>query len=95
MGERRNCWEFLHCGREPGGAKAEELGICPATLREDLDGINHGSMAGRVCWTIPDTRCGGVVIKKFKKCLECDFFQAVEREEGRYFTLRLGHPPDC
>jgi len=25
-----NGWEFKKCGREVGGAKAKELGVCPA-----------------------------------------------------------------
>jgi hypothetical protein len=25
-----NCWEFKKCGMEKGGAKATELGVCPA-----------------------------------------------------------------
>jgi len=26
-----NCWEFKKCGRQPGGPKVAELGVCPAT----------------------------------------------------------------
>ena len=26
-----NCWEVKKCGREPGGAKVAELGVCPAS----------------------------------------------------------------
>jgi len=29
-----NCWEFKKCGREKGGAKAKELGLWPAYLKE-------------------------------------------------------------
>ena len=25
-----NCWEYMKCGREKGGEKADELGVCPA-----------------------------------------------------------------
>jgi hypothetical protein len=25
-----NCWELKKCGREAGGAKSNEMGICPA-----------------------------------------------------------------
>jgi len=28
--KKYNCWEFKKCGREPGGEKADRLGICPA-----------------------------------------------------------------
>jgi len=30
MQERRNCREVMKCGREPGGANAGELGVCPS-----------------------------------------------------------------
>jgi hypothetical protein len=26
------CWEIIKCGREPGGHKAADLGICPVAL---------------------------------------------------------------
>jgi len=26
------CWEFIKCGREPGGHRAAELGICPVAI---------------------------------------------------------------
>ncbi len=26
----KNCWDFKSCGREQGGTKAAELGVCPA-----------------------------------------------------------------
>jgi hypothetical protein len=37
-----NCWEHMQCGREPGGVKAAELGICPAAVDDAFDGINTG-----------------------------------------------------
>jgi hypothetical protein len=37
-----NWWEFKKCGREPGGAKAAELGICPSASETRVDGINNG-----------------------------------------------------
>lgn len=39
MGRRQNCWEFKKCGREPGGAKASELGVCPAATDASSDGL--------------------------------------------------------
>ena len=26
-----NCWEYKKCGRQPGGDRAKEMGICPVT----------------------------------------------------------------
>lgn len=51
--ERRvNCWEFLKCGREPGGIHAAEKGVCPAAMDGGVNGINGGKNGGRCCWTI-------------------------------------------
>ena len=47
-----NCWEFKKCGRQPGGAKAAELGVCPATVSAVLNGAHGGQNAGRACWVI-------------------------------------------
>ncbi|MFH1294085.1 MAG: two-CW domain-containing protein [Pseudomonadota bacterium] len=27
---KTNCWEHKKCGRKVGGAKVQELGVCPA-----------------------------------------------------------------
>jgi len=35
--KNNNCWEYKKCGREPGGIKVHELGVCPATVEEGLD----------------------------------------------------------
>jgi hypothetical protein len=29
--KKLNCWEVKKCGREPGGVKVKELGVCPAS----------------------------------------------------------------
>ncbi len=80
----------MQCGREQGGAKAEELGVCPATLAGDRQGLNHGTARGRACWTVEGTTCSDSFGRKFIRCLKCPFFQAVEREEGSRFVLGLG-----
>lgn len=28
MAIEKNCWEFKKCGRETGGSKVKELGVC-------------------------------------------------------------------
>jgi hypothetical protein len=64
-----NCWELKKCGREKGGAKAAEFGVCPAYPN-----------AGRRCATVVGTLCGGQVqgsiAMKLKDCLKCDFFKS-------------------
>ncbi len=65
-----NCWEYKKCGREKGGAKTAELGVCPAYP-------DHG----RDCWFVAGTLCGGRVQGTFAEkqddCQECDFYQKV------------------
>ena len=64
-----NCWEFKKCGREKGGAKAAELGVCPAYP----DKGNH-------CARIAGTFCGGIVqgtfAMKLANCMKCEFYQS-------------------
>ncbi len=82
-----NCWEFKKCGRQPGGAKAAELGVCPAATQDHVNGANGGTNGGRVCWYIAGTLCGGKVqgtfASKLSNCMQCEFYQSVVREEGR------------
>jgi hypothetical protein len=88
---KKNCWEFKNCGREPGGAKVSELGICPAAKCSDLDKIHDGKNSGRSCWIICGTFCEGEVqgtfAKKFENCQKCDFYKLVRNEEGPKFRL--------
>lgn len=58
---KMNCWEFMKCGREPGGASAEEFGVCPASIESRLNNIHiHGGKnAGRACWAVSGTLCMG------------------------------------
>lgn len=46
---KKNCWEVLQCGLEPGGAQEKELGVCPAASDSRLDGTNQGLNAERIC----------------------------------------------
>lgn len=82
---KKNCWEYMCCGREPGGAKAEALGVCPASTERRADGANSGQNGGRACWVIAGTLCGGEVkgtfATEFEDCLNCDFFKLVCKEE--------------
>lgn len=80
-----NCWEHLKCGREPGGKKAEELGVCPVTTQSDLHGAHGGRNAGRACWVIAGSLCGGKIqgsyAQKLSNCWRCEFFNTVKKEE--------------
>jgi hypothetical protein len=86
MSRKLNCWEFKDCGREPGGHSVESHGVCPAAVFVEADSINGGKNAGRVCWIVAGTLCGGRVMgtfaAKFRDCLQCDFYGRVVREEG-------------
>lgn len=83
----QNCWEFKKCGREPGGVKALELGVCPAASENKVYGINNGRFGGRVCWMLAGTLCGGQVqgtfATKLLNCKNCDFYKQVVEEEGK------------
>ncbi len=88
---RRNCWEVMKCGREPGGENVDGLGICPAAVAEEYEGVNKGKAGGRLCWVVSGTLCKGEMqgtfAKKVRDCLHCKFFRLVEEEEGRFFVL--------
>ena len=76
-----NCWEFMQCGKEPGGEKVAEFGICRMTIDESLNGLNSGINGGRICWTIAGTVCLGKVQGTFAKelgsCVKCNFFKSI------------------
>jgi hypothetical protein len=86
-----NCWEYKKCGREPEGIKVHELGVCPATTEEGLDGVHGGKNSGRACWAVAGSMCGGKVqgsfAQKYGNCVLCDFFKAVKEEENTDFVL--------
>lgn len=81
-----NCWEFKHCGRQPGGANVDKLGPCPAVTDASFEGYNGGHHGGRICWAVAGTFCGGRVQGSFAQkrlsCMDCEFYTLVESEEG-------------
>ena len=91
MSTKLNCWEFMNCGREPGGNKVHELGVCPAAECTLADGFNDGVNGGRFCWVLTGTLCKGEVqgifARKLDTCLTCPFFELVEFQEDREFLL--------
>jgi len=84
--KRLNCWEHKKCGREPGGARAAELGVCPAAADSAFDGFNLGANAGRICWLVAGTFCKGKVqgtyAEKRLSCRNCDFYKQIHTDEG-------------
>jgi hypothetical protein len=96
--ERKNCWEIKGCGRQPGGDKVEELGVCSAALPGAFDSVNKGECAGRFCWAVAGTLCGGkaqgTYAKKLANCLACPFLLQVQVDEGRFFVLLPKDAPE-
>ncbi|MBI5562947.1 MAG: hypothetical protein HY894_08895 [Deltaproteobacteria bacterium] len=86
-----NCWEHKKCGREPGGAKVKELGVCPAVTDASVDGVNSGKNGGRLCWAVSGTFCGGTVQGTFAQkeltCMSCEFYKMVKHDEFPRFDL--------
>lgn len=89
--EKKNCWEVKNCGRQPGGDKVSELGVCPAAIATEYGGINGGKNGGRYCWAVAGTFCQGEIqgtfARKLSTCLACPFYLRVQQEEGRFFVL--------
>ena len=69
----------MKCGREPGGEKVAELGICRAADEEFFNGINGGKNGGRICFAFAGTYSNCVVdgsfAKKLTSCEDCNFFK--------------------
>ena len=88
---RKNCWEVKKCGRQFGGKKVEEFGVCPAAMPSEFDGKNKGKHSGRFCWAVAGTLCNGKIqgtfAKKLENCIHCDFLKQVNKEEGQNFVL--------
>ncbi len=80
-----NCWEFKKCGRQPGGPKVADLGVCPAAAFTAFDGVHGGKNAGRGCWAIAGSLCGGKIqgtyAQKLLNCWRCEFMNRVKQEE--------------
>jgi len=100
MTRKLNCWEYMGCGREPGGCHAADKGICPATVDRSHDGTNEGVCGGRFCWAVAGTLCHnqvqGTYAGKQESCLDCGFYLQVRAEQGsaniRTKFLKFVHP---
>ncbi len=88
---KKNCWDVRYCGRHVGGNKSKEMGICPASMEVRLDGVHGGKNAGRSCWVVAGTLCGGeaqgTFAKKFHNCETCEFYKTVKKEEFPAFEF--------
>ncbi len=86
---KNNCWNVNKCGRQPGGSNIAEFGVCPAAQTNVYNGNNNGIFAGRYCWMVAGTLCGGKVqgsfASKLMNCAKCDFYCQVKKEEGKNF----------
>ena len=93
---KSNCWDIKNCGREPGGTKTGDMGICPASSDSTVDGVNCGTNGGRICWAIAGTFCGdkiqGDFAQKSISCMSCEVFKQVKLEEGEedFILLKPG-----
>jgi hypothetical protein len=87
---QENCWEFKQCGREADGSRVEELGVCPAAIHTESNGMNGGENAGRYCWKVAGTMGDGKVQRtsddKMKDCENCDFYKMVHEQETVAFV---------
>ena len=85
----RNCWQIIGCGREPKGFNVDKYGVCPASTDRKSDGINSGVNAGRYCWKVSGTLCGGeaqgIETKNMVSCTICRFYLHVKSQEGADF----------
>jgi hypothetical protein len=92
MKKKLNCWEYKKCGREPGGTR-NDLGVCQAATEKKLHGTHGGANAGRACWVVAGTLCGGkvqgVFAKKYENCEKCDFYDRVIEEEGPQYQMSM------
>jgi hypothetical protein len=82
-----NCWEYKKCGRDLINSSVES--ICPTLKELTLNGVHGGTGAGRACWVIAGTFCGGsvqgVFAEKIGTCIQCGFYKKVRSEEKANF----------
>ena len=81
---KENGWEAMACGREPGGANADALGVCRAALDGAHAGLNDGWKAGRACWGAAGSFAPGAPdcsAARTVGCLSCAFFEQVRAEQ--------------
>jgi len=78
-----NCWEFKKCGRQKGGDKADELGVCPAYP-------DHGRSCARVSGTMCDDTVQGDFVYKFPTCIRCEYYKSSHYDKS-YLKEEAGY----
>jgi len=83
--KKENCWEFNKCA-------CADKEACTVPLLQEYDGKNNGINAGRCCWlemkTLGSITGMEFIREKFlEKCLVCEFFKKVQKEEGSGFQF--------
>ncbi len=60
----------------------DKTGDCPAYYKR----------AGKVCWIVAGTMCGGEVqgtfAKKVRTCIECDFYKYINKEARERLSVK-------
>ena len=64
-----NCWEFMKCGRELGGLKVYEMGVCRAYP-------DYGKQCAKVTGTLRGGEVQGTSAMKIFDCEKCDFYNS-------------------
>ncbi len=76
----------MQCGREPGGCRADDLGVCPAADNPVFNGLHQGKNAGRACWLVAGTFCNnkvqGSFARKKESCKNCEFYKKIHGTAG-------------
>lgn len=72
-----NCWEFMKCGREDGGERTEEFGVCPAFP-------DHGKHCSYIAGTLCKGKVQGFYAHKLHDCISCEFYKS-EHFDRKYF----------
>ncbi len=89
---KKNCWEYMKCGREVDGTKSAKLGVCQAAKFKKAGGIHGGKNAGRCCWIVAGTFCRrkkmGTFADKLTGCIECPFYKLVSGEEDQFLLAK-------
>ncbi len=73
------CWEIKRCGREVGGARVDEYGVCPVSrMMSDHNGdVEEADVV--LCWRETNTLCGvvygGAGAVKMMHCSDCEYYK--------------------
>lgn len=83
---KMNCWEYFKCGKDVQSKQEDETKkVCNVSITQNINHVNSGRNAGRICWDITGSLCDtfekGDMIYKEKKCETCEFKALVEKEE--------------